>query len=318
MARRRCDGRLGVFRASVAQPACVLGGAGAARMGVTPSQTEAADRAVTARTARGRRGGRPRGPGSRRSAGGRRGAPRAARPEAPGPRRAPCPRSAARRRGPGGGFALQPEPDPVGRLPHGERGGAQPLERVRGEPVRPRPARDPQRSRTGRPWRVQRSGRTRRDADRKSGAVLDPGRTHPGQGVRRPGAEHGRDVDTSRDRDVGTHPRDRRAEQEAPSGGQPLGPVAAAPGAVDVDRRPAPVTATQTPASDVSSSPPQVTSSSAASGLLPTSRLASSRPAGPAVRRGARRGARGPCGRGPGRWSARRPARRSRVMRTRT
>ena len=37
----------------------------------------------------------------------------------------------------------------------------------------------------------------------------------------------------------------------------------------------APVTATQTPASEVSSSPPQVTSSSASSGPLPTSRLAS-------------------------------------------
>ena len=63
------------------------------------------------------------------------------------------------------------------------------------------------------------------------------GGTDPGQGVGRPRAEHGRDVDTAGDRDVGPHARGRRPEPEPATGGQPLGPVATAPGAVHLDRR---------------------------------------------------------------------------------
>ena len=138
---------------------------------------------------------------------------------------------------PHGWLALEAEADPVGRLPHRVRRGAEPVERVGGEPVRARPGRDPQRARQGRSRRVQRRGRAHRRTDRERRAVLDARRTHPGQGVGRPRAEHGRDVDTTGDRDVGPHPRARRPEPEPATGGQPLGPVDAALDAVHLDRR---------------------------------------------------------------------------------
>ena len=47
----------------------------------------------------------------------------------------------------------------------------------------------------------------------------------------------GRDVDPAGDREVGPHARARRPEPEPATGGQPLGPVAAALDAVHLDRR---------------------------------------------------------------------------------
>ena len=104
------------------------------------------------RTATGRRGGRRRAPGSRRSAGGRPGSTTGCPPGGTwtAPSTIPSLGSSSladpRRR-----LALEAEADPVGRRTHGVRRGAEPVERVGGEPVRARPGRDPQRARQRRP-----------------------------------------------------------------------------------------------------------------------------------------------------------------------
>ncbi len=186
--------------------------------------------------------------------------------------------------------SVEPQPDPVGV---GRRRRTAPRTAASSASAANQssrgPGRDPQRP--GRP-RARGVVRLRRlPAARPTGSTVAghrPAAGRPRRGCRSSASPStGVDRDPAGDRDVAAHARRRRRRAGARAPGrQPHRLGVRRRRAVDGHRHGAPVTATQRPPSARSSSPPSVTSSTAASGGLPTSRLARRRPGrrGPGAR----------------------------------